>query len=629
MTKRTLAAGLLVALLAVLAPAWSNPAGAAGMTTHAWMAISAVDRVDTPALKALLRANLAQVRSGARFPDGGYGPGNVYGEEAHWQRFTDIYADIIRTKASCGDLTRPTGPCAAEIAHLMGVVAHGTGDEVWDWLFEPYSPDLDEYYLPEELSAFQDGGGQELVMDLVAIGIHDAPGGPPPALPNVGDLLTAFQQAGQQGVTADQLGFGQTYIDIVYAAESSWVPDHLGGVLAAMPWMANNMVTAPGGVEYAAEAIAGQWEDMWARLTGADPTTEVSITYPAPGQRRIPAGGWARDHLPGSAPGRGGARTRVAASLTYAVPYHRPGGPGVPDTLPVGAMTLTERDTSVPVATAAGYPRVVPYGADAGIHTIDVQPAADLAPCTWYRADVTSALLDADGQPVTPFSWEFRTGTDAAGSRCADDPYTPDELWVRQSYRDVLGREADAGGLASWAAARERGLTPGRFATSLVGSAESRSRLAAALYTDLLGRAPDSAGRAFWADQLRTVSLPTVRARFLATAEVLARAGGTPASFVRHVYPLTLGRAASSADVTYWSGRLSAGMSRGHLARSLLQSVEAQRRVVRGVYQSLLHRTAGPAEVDYWVSVVRRSDERAMVRFVVASPEYRTRAQTA
>ena len=31
------------------------------------------------------------------------------------------------------------------------------------------------------------------------------PGGAPPALPSVPDLLTAFQRAGQQGVTAGQL----------------------------------------------------------------------------------------------------------------------------------------------------------------------------------------------------------------------------------------------------------------------------------------------------------------------------------------------------------------------------------------------------------------------------------------
>lgn len=629
MTKRTVAIGLLLTVVALVAPASSAPAGAAGMTTHAWMGESAIDQVGTPALKALLQANRLQVRSGARFPDGGYGPGNVFGEEAHWSRFTDIYADLIRNKSTCGDLTNPTGPCAPQVAHLMGMVAHGTGDEVWDWLFEPNSPDLDEYYLPDELSAFQDGGGQELVMDLVAIGVYGRPGGAPPPLPNVPDLLTAFQRSGQQGVTADQLAFGQQYIDIVYQAESAWTPAHLKGVQANMPWLSSNLVDGPGGVTYAATAIAAQWEDMWARLTGTQPDARISITYPAPDQRRIPATGWDRSSFqPGSARDRGGARTRIAASVSGPLPYRAPGGPGIgSDALPAGSMTITERDTSAVVPLKSGYPRVVPYGPDAGTHTIDVQPAANLTPCTWYRVDTTSLLLDARGKAVTPYSWDFRTGADGAGRRCDDDPYTADENWVRTSYADVLGRAADADGLFAWTEARARGLKAGRFATSLVGSAESRSRIVATLYTDLLGRDPEPAGEAFWANQLRTVTLPTVRSRILATPEVYARSGGVPNGYVTSIYDLVLGRAPSASDLGYWTGRLESGMSRGALAKFVLASTESYRRIVRGVYQDYLGRTAGLPEVDYWVSQVKRSDERLMVRFVVGSAEYYTKAQ--
>ncbi|HEX7134150.1 MAG TPA: DUF4214 domain-containing protein, partial [Iamia sp.] len=604
MIKRLVVGLAVLAALGGLVPTGSPPVGAAGMTTHAWMAESAIDLVDAPALEALLRANVAQVRSGARFPDGGYGPGNVYGEEAHWQRFTDVYAELIREKESCGDLTAPTGPCAAQIAHLMGIVAHGTGDEVWDWLFEPNSPDLDEYYLPEELAAVQDGGGQELVMDLVAIGVHHRPGGAPPPLPSVPDLLAAFAASGQQGVTADQLAFGQTYIDIVYAAESSWVPTHLRGVQREMPWLSHNMVTAPGGVEYAARAIAGQWDDMWARLLGQDPTTEVSATYPADGQRRIPATGWVRTYQPGSHPGRGGARTRISASLTYALPYRHPGGDPVSEQLPAGAMTLEVRDTEAPVPLMAGYPRVVPYGPDAGTHTVDLQPAADLAPCTWYRVDVTAALLDADGDAATPSSWEFRTGADGAGRRCEDDPYTADELWIRQAYQDVLGRAADAPGLESWTYGRDRGASTGRLASNLVGSAESRARLANQLYEEILGRAPDPGGQAYWAAQLRTTTLITVRARILGTPEVYAQAGGTDADYVEHLYELALGRPASAGDLTYWTGRIGAGLSKGGLAQHLLGSGEAAQRWVVAGYEELLDRTPSVQERAYWFPLV-------------------------
>src|SRR5688572_5071941 len=93
----TLAA--MVGMLAAGVPA----ANAAGIVTHAWMALEAIDRVQPPALRQLLDAHRDQVRAGAEFPDGGYWtrsfgtPGGDYGEEAHWQRFHDAYVAQIRS----------------------------------------------------------------------------------------------------------------------------------------------------------------------------------------------------------------------------------------------------------------------------------------------------------------------------------------------------------------------------------------------------------------------------------------------------------------------------------------------------------------------------------------------------
>ncbi|MGN6693398.1 MAG: hypothetical protein ACTHN0_04415 [Aquihabitans sp.] len=77
---RAAAAGLaLVVSLGAFALAPSSPAGAAGVTTHAWMAAQAIDKVTSPSLKALLAANKDYVRAGAHFPDSGYALSNQYG----------------------------------------------------------------------------------------------------------------------------------------------------------------------------------------------------------------------------------------------------------------------------------------------------------------------------------------------------------------------------------------------------------------------------------------------------------------------------------------------------------------------------------------------------------------------
>ena len=441
---RKAACGVAVLLcVGVAAPALQPaPAGAAGITTHAWMATSAVDKVTIPKLKALLQANIAQVYAGAQFPDSGYVPGNTYGEEAHWQRFYDSYLRIIKSKPGCGDLTNPTGPCAAEIAHLFGAQAHGMGDEVWDWLFEPYSVDLNEYYLPPAFGSYADRGGQELQMDIAAIGLYGRSNPVAPPIPSKPDILAALNAAGFHGATTSQLDFGQLAQSIVHRAEANLAAVHTAPLRVAMPYLSANLVTEPGGVDYAARAIAAEWESMWGRLLDDQPATRVSVTYPADGQRRIPATGWNRTFSPGSSPGRGGARTRITAALTYSLPYVPPtGGPNPSGNLAPTTMTLREKATGRAVPIMSGYPRAVPYGADSGEHVVDIQPAADLTPCTWYEAGVTAVLKDENQRSVVPSTWSFRTGA-ADGGPCADDPMTAEEAWITaQALFETVGED--------------------------------------------------------------------------------------------------------------------------------------------------------------------------------------------
>ena len=88
--------------------------------------------------------------------------------------------------------------------------------------------------------------------------------------------------------------------------------------------MSHNIVTAPGPGSMPARAIAAQWDDM-KRIKGQGPTTLISSTYPADGQRRIPATGWVRSYQPGSHEDRGGARPhRRVGELR--LPYRHVGG---------------------------------------------------------------------------------------------------------------------------------------------------------------------------------------------------------------------------------------------------------------------------------------------------------------
>jgi hypothetical protein len=406
----------VLAAVAGIAVLHAAPADAAGIVTHAWMAMDAVEQVDDVQLRDLLRAHLDQVRAGAEFPDGGYitrslgTPGGDYGEEAHWQRFVDAYAAQIRDDPDCGDLTDPAGPCAPVIAHLMGVAGHGMGDQVWDWLFEPNGPGFGESYLPPDFQPFVGPGGLELQLDIVAIQRYGRPTGATVDPPDAAKLDDAFAAAGRADILPSAFTIGEQGLELERTAEAFWAPMHVDALERAMPWTSAHLITAAGGVDFGARAIAGYYDAIWARLLGRSVPTRVTATAPFAGQRNVPATGWTGSYSPGSNPGNSSGLTRIAAALSSSLPYRPLAGQGsLPDELPAGSMQLRDLTTGTLVPPRAGYPRIVPYNPEAGEHMVAFQPAGDLQPCRWYRVETTDALVDFRGAPVEHARWRFRT----------------------------------------------------------------------------------------------------------------------------------------------------------------------------------------------------------------------------
>jgi hypothetical protein len=415
--RRWIGSLLVVTALVAGGLATSAPsADAAGIVTHAWMGLDAIANVQQADLRAILDAHRDQVRAGAEFPDGGYWtrslglPGGDYGEEAHGQRFVDAYAAQIRDDPACQPLSAPDGPCAATIAHLMGVAAHGMGDEVWDWLFEPNGPGFAERYLPPAFAGLAGPGGLELQLDIVAIARHGRPTGPTPELPDVTKIKAAFDAVGRSDIDPATFPQGEAGMDVERSVEALFAPDHVAPRERAMPWTSAHLTSSAGGVDWAARAIAGYFDALWGDVIGRPRPTTVSVTAPRHGAVNVPATGWVGSYSPGSNDGNRGGLTRIAAALTRALPFNAQAGQGsVPSELPTGSLRVRDLRTWQLVPPAAGYPRIVPYNPEAGEHVVAFQPAGDLAPCRWYQAETTRALVDSRGRSVLPASWRFRT----------------------------------------------------------------------------------------------------------------------------------------------------------------------------------------------------------------------------
>ena len=422
---------LLVALLLCLALPAS--AAASGMTTHSFMADEARKHVQTPELMALLEAQTGPLLSGGAYPDGGYAassyPGGDFGEATHWERFVNAYAQRLRD--TCTDLTDPVGPCAGKVAFLMGIAAHGVGDEMWDWMFEPQARDNGESPVHPlyregapgygELAGYPPGSLAntiEYAMDLVAIVELGRARHIPAYLPPVDDLLAAYAAIGRTDITADGILAGHGAAHAAVAAERAAAAIDYLRVKSTMPSTAARMYDDSGGVADVAQAAAGYYEALWRKLTApGHPAPRVIATHPEPGERGVPWDWSARRYGPG--PYGGGAENRVIAVLSNSI------ATGV--VFPSDGFVLREEATGAEVPQLDSFPRPGPYGNGDGTHSMMLYPAVDLKPCTWYQAVVTPAVRDhAGARLAAPVKWRFQTRSAGAiappGCRADADP---------------------------------------------------------------------------------------------------------------------------------------------------------------------------------------------------------------
>lgn len=197
------------------------------------------------------------------------------------------------------------------------------------------------------------------------------------------------------------------------------------------------------------------------------------------------------------------------------------------------------------------------------------------------------------------------------------------KAFVSRGYRDVLGREADPGGLQGWTdALRSGAISRTGFMYGLIYSPEGASRTAAALYSGILGRAPDPGGLSGWASAIaqQRVKVKDARVGFWVSPERLAKSGPLQ-RWIMDIYSVELGRAADPGGLAYWT---QVGQTQGALAvaRGVIGSQEWAQRQVGLQYQLMLQRTADPGGLAGWTSVLLQSDLPIVQASLGGSDEY-------
>lgn len=124
------------------------------------------------------------------------------------------------------------------------------------------------------------------------------------------------------------------------------------------------------------------------------------------------------------------------------------------------------------------------------------------------------------GMPVAQIASAFYASPEYYSSVGRGDPAT----WVRDLYVKLLGRPADAGGLAGWVAALRAGMPRDQLALGFYQSPESLGVRVNALYVDLLGRPAEPGTSASWIPFVKSQGDLVLAAALAASGEYFVKA---------------------------------------------------------------------------------------------------------
>ncbi|NNF55491.1 MAG: SpoIID/LytB domain-containing protein [Acidimicrobiales bacterium] len=178
-----------------------------------------------------------------------------------------------------------------------------------------------------------------------------------------------------------------------------------------------------------------------------------------------------------------------------------------------------------------------------------------------YVDSLAETFLGAKPDAGTRQEWASRVYSDQSRSGLATELAQSDQfagVMLAQLYQTAFGRPADAAGEAYWRKTLRDGAEIDAIGSYFFASEEyfltaggTNSGFVSQLYTDILGRPADAGGLAYWVGLLdsRQASRTAVAANFYYSAE--SRRDRTILMYTR-----ILGFAPSEASIEYWSARL-------------------------------------------------------------------------
>jgi hypothetical protein len=201
---------------------------------------------------------------------------------------------------------------------------------------------------------------------------------------------------------------------------------------------------------------------------------------------------------------------------------------------------------------------------------------------------------------------------------------------VKSLYRDILGRDADTGGLSYWSINIVQGMSPAQVGQAFARSPEYAYATVARDYRDVLGREPDPSGISTWTSAIISGVMRSedLNIWLYSSVEYYNISGQTDDSYVTALYRHILGREPGPTDIPFWSPLVS---TRGQdaVVRGFWGSGESANVRVQAFYQRYLGRAADPQGMVTWPPILLQRGEGELRDQLVGSVEYYNRAMAA
>jgi hypothetical protein len=219
-------------------------------------------------------------------------------------------------------------------------------------------------------------------------------------------------------------------------------------------------------------------------------------------------------------------------------------------------------------------------------------------------------------------------GTNILGNPTVDPTLFPkNQQFVIQLYGDLLHRQADALGLASWSDLLDNGAPRSQVVQLLLGSPEYLGDEVDGVYNRLLHRASDLAGRNAFVNFLESGgTVEQLESLIAGSPEYFQRrGGGTNDGFLDALYQDGLGRAVDAGGRAAWDQALASGVSRTQVATLLFGSVEYYLDLVKSDYATYLRRPADVGGLNTWVTqLLAGVSSNQILAAILGSDEYFT-----